>query len=197
MSSCVYQSTETTGATTAQYTIDSLTARPDTLSVGDTLKVTLGVILDCTNLITRIDTPLDTATTPRTLTISIFGTIWNGIGPRPLCPALFKMKEVHVALPRSGVWIVEAGEPPGTIRSLRDTVFVNKQIKPGKPYHGPSSLNSPQVGPKPVSCELLIVSKQFDTLVYHRGLFVIADHPDSGKHFTNRRAQIAQLHTHK
>jgi len=110
--------------TIAQYEIDSLIAKPDSISIGDTVKTTLGIYLDCTNRITRIDTLVDAASMPHQLMLSVFGTIWAGSGPRPACVARFTKIEVGIVLPRSGIWIIEANEPAGSRQALRDTTFV-------------------------------------------------------------------------
>jgi len=123
--SCGQQSAETgNNKDIAQYTIDSLIAKPDTVWSGDTVKVALGMFLDCTNHITHIDTVLDTTHIPRKLALSVFGTIWVGPGPRPLCPAVFTEKNVDLRLPKSGLWVIEANEPPGARMALPDTVLV-------------------------------------------------------------------------
>ena len=123
-SSCKYQITDSDGIVIAQYGIDSLSAKPDTVLLGDTVKVSARIVLDCTNRITRIDTLLDTMRIPPRVTVAIFGTVFTGPGPRPLCPARFFNENISLVLPRRGAWIIEAAQPPWRNWNLTDTVIV-------------------------------------------------------------------------
>ena len=109
-----------------QYSIESLRVSPDTISVGDTAIVTAGLYLDCTNRITRVDTSFDTLYTPLKVEVAIFGTVFTGPGPRPLCPAVLAGKNIALVFPKPGIWIVEASEPPSPAvpPRVRDTIIV-------------------------------------------------------------------------
>ena len=108
------------GALYSQYLINDITADRDTISLGDTTGAGVGLELDCTNKVTRIDVSI----APFKATVAVYGTIWTGPGPRPLCPAHFVKQNVSFTLPYKGTWIIQASEPPGNRQLLQDTVVV-------------------------------------------------------------------------
>ena len=101
----------------AQYSIDSLLV-PDSVALHDTLKIGLGMFLDCTNSITRIDTIYKSLD----LTIAVFGTIFIGPDPRPLCPAVFEKISLLLNTNQRGTLKISALQPSG--QSIVDTVIV-------------------------------------------------------------------------
>ena len=117
--SCRNESTAGGGTTIAQYRIDSMRVHPATLFVGDTLTASVCIgYLDCTMNVTRIDTLLNTLSSPFTDSIAVYGTVWTGPGPRPMCAARLTWTDVAILLPQPGSWIIVAGD------TLRDTITV-------------------------------------------------------------------------
>jgi hypothetical protein len=107
----------------AQFPVVGLSLSRHALSAGDTVVATFAAYLDCTNQITRIDTLFDDAASPPAVVVRLFGTVYAGKGPRPLCASRLTRQRVTLRFPRSGAWIVEAAQPHSPV-SLRDTLVI-------------------------------------------------------------------------
>ncbi len=93
-----------------EFNILSLVTPADTLTVKDSVQLTLGMYLDCTNRITRFEQRIDTADGNRIAVVSVFGTAY--LGPRrPLCPAKLERKDFLIHLPLPGDWSIRVNEP--------------------------------------------------------------------------------------
>lgn len=109
--------TQPSNTAIVQYRIYSLTTQ-DSVGQGDTLSVTAGLLLDCTNKVTSIDTSLRFPEE----TIRIFGTIFTGPGPAPECPAALSNLRIPLVNPQKGMLRVVALQPSG--ENIVDTVIV-------------------------------------------------------------------------
>ena len=110
-------STQPSNTAIVQYSIYSLTTQ-DSVAQGDTLSVTAGLVLDCTNKVTSLDTNLRFPEE----TIKIFGTIFTGPGPAPECPAALSKLRIQLVIPQKGMLRVVALQPSG--ENIVDTVVV-------------------------------------------------------------------------
>jgi hypothetical protein len=85
---------------------------------GEQLDIRVGMYLDCTNEVKRIET----SSGPGGISIAVFGTDFSGPGPRPLCPAFFRESPVSIFPQSRGLLRIMALEPHG--EPLRDSVVV-------------------------------------------------------------------------
>lgn len=108
-----------------EYNILSLVTPADTFAVKDSIRITLGMYLDCTNRVTKFDRRIDTTADHRIAVVSVYGTSYAG-AHRPLCPARFERKDFFLRLPESGAWTVKVREPEGKAGTgrLQGKVFV-------------------------------------------------------------------------
>jgi hypothetical protein len=126
---CTAIASAQTGTSTArsigQYPIIRMTVSSDTVALPDSAIVTAEMRLDCMNTITRIDTTIDTAASPKKILLGIYGTVWNKHGRRPYCRAKVIHQSISIHFPNAGQWIIEAKQSaPDTTEFLRDTLLV-------------------------------------------------------------------------
>ncbi len=107
-----------------QYAVVRLSVQPDTVGVDDSVTVKYTVYLDCVSKVERVDTKLDTLSRPRKVTMTVYGTVWSGPGPRPACAAMMKEMRLTLRLPGAGTWVIEMPKYRNQTKALRDTVVV-------------------------------------------------------------------------
>ncbi len=110
-----------------QYAVVRFSVSPDTVGVGDSASVRYAVFLDCVSKIVRIDTVFNLRSRPRKATVTVFGTLWSGPGPRPACASMMKEMSLTLHLPAAGTWVIETPKYRNQTPALRDTVYVKQR----------------------------------------------------------------------